>query len=198
VTRSLFAIVLISILDASPARGADPFGWGIGIGEIPRDTALTSIKWEFIAEPNLSAEWVISAFPAFDSTDTFAGHDMRFSAHRGIDSVDFDGFGRALGTPLFRSVLTLDDVFIRSDYESLLPTVPNDIQIDSIEMTIHYNRSDAGVWSFWPSFFLNGTATYIVPEPTTFAMLAVACIAIISHRRKSVSQLPRQVTHLQA
>jgi hypothetical protein len=182
-TSSIVLAVLTSFIEASVVQGAEPFTWGIGYGEITRDAALTSVKWEFVTEQNQSAAWMISDLPPFDPTPSGLGHELDLIARRGVDPVDFDGFGAALAAPLFRSDLTLDGVLARSDYEDSQSDAWSDIQIDTIELKIHYSRSAAGVWSFWPSLYLSGSARP-VPEPSIAAAIAGAVVSILTARRR--------------
>ena len=182
-SHSVLAVIFGLVLNATIA--AEPYVWGYGYGEINRDAALTSIKWEFLWGPGNSAAWTISNLPPFDPTRSGIRHGLRIVAHRGIDAVDFDGFGAALASPLFRRDLTLDGVFVRSDFADSQADAWNNIQIDTIEMQIQYNRSANDSWSFWPSLYLYGTAIP-VPEPSTLSILALMAIMIIPIRcRKS-------------
>jgi hypothetical protein len=186
ISRLAITVLLLTscplIVVRSTVRAAEPYAWGIGHGEITRDAALTSIQWEFVTEPNQIADWTISNVPPLDPTNAPLGHDLAFNAQRGVDpSIDFDAFASALAGPLFRVDLALDGQLAASNYESE-STAWSNIQIDKIETTIHYNRSTAGVWSFWPSLFLYGTATPI-PEPSFAAMLAFAVFSTLGARR---------------
>jgi hypothetical protein len=183
-SSSLLPLVLGLVFNASVATAAEPYTWGIGHGEILRDDPLASLTWEFVYEPNQSAAWTIPDLPPLDPTDTALGHDLTLIAHRGTDPVDFDGFGAALASPLFRSELTMDGMLTRSDWESGQSNYWNHIQIDTIEIQIHYDRSSGGGWSFWPSLYLSGTAVP-VPEPSGVGGIALAAIALLRcHRRR--------------